>query len=94
MRQFFVKIENITTPRKSYEVFNFNEDTVTPQELLSQIRERYTFKETNRIRLELWTGPLGSQESECIDWYKIIPDKFNTFWVRGYIMDEKIDKRD
>ncbi len=94
MKQFFIKVENISTPIQSYQVFNFDDDAVTPQELIAKIRDRYNFKETEKIRLELWTGPMGSSERECIDWCKVIPDKFTTLWVKGYVINQNKDKRD
>ena len=92
-KQLFIKVENISTPLKSYQVFTFlrDNDSITTIDLIDRIKEHYGFidSEEKRIRLELWSGPIGSKRIQ-LDLCKYIPDKYDTIWVRGYLSDEYI----
>lgn len=94
-KQLFIKVENIVTPHKSYQVFNFikNDDPITVQDLIKSIKEHYGFidSEVNKIRLELWSGPIGSKRIR-LDCCKHIPDKYDTIWVRGYVNQDNINQ--
>lgn len=90
IKQLFIKVENISTPIKSYQVFTFLSDPITIKELIEKIKLHYGFidSEEKRIRLELWTGPIGSKRIQ-LNLYEYIPDKYDTIWVRGYILNKK-----
>ncbi len=89
IRQIFIKVENIVTPLQSYQVLTFQreDDPITSKELLNRICEHYGFITEKRIRLELWSGPIGSKRIQ-LDLCKYIPDKYDTIWVRGYAIEE------
>jgi len=89
-RQIFTKVENITTQFQSYQVFSFpqEQEVITSEELLNRIKEHYQFhSKTERIRLELWSGPLGSKRVR-LDTLKEIPREYNTIWIRGFLLTE------
>ncbi len=92
VKQLFIKVENILTQLKSYQVFTFpkDDDPITTIDLIKRIREHYGFIDDNekRIRLELWSGPIGSKRIQ-LDLCKHIPDKYDTIWVRGYVIQEE-----
>ncbi len=94
-RIFYVKVENILTNLNSYQVItvNISEDTVKTKELLYKIKEHYSFPDIDKIRLELWSGPIGSKRVR-LDLFQDIPDKYDNIWVRGYLQtDNQIDKQ-
>ncbi len=84
-RQIFIKLENIESPLTSYQVISFPNTIITLNELISRIRDHYNIT-SQSIRLELWTGPLGTRRVQ-IDNYKYVPENYDTFWVRGYIIN-------
>lgn len=90
IKQIFIKVENIITPLKSYQVLTFSkgDDPITTKELLDRICQHYGFITEKRIRLELWSGPIGSKRIQ-LDLCKDIPDKYDTIWVRGYVIQEQ-----
>ncbi len=94
IRQIFIKMENIITSLKSYQILTFpkGDNKITTKELLDRICEHYGFdsdEHRERIRLELWSGPIGSKQIQ-LDLCKYIPDKYDTIWVRGYVIDGNI----
>ncbi len=94
-RIFYVKIENILVNLNSYQVItvNISEDTVKTNELLYKIKEHYNFPDIDKIRLELWSGPIGSKRVR-LDLFQDIPDKYDNIWVRGYLlMDNKTNNQ-
>jgi hypothetical protein len=89
-RQIFIKLENIATPLTSYQVLSFPNTYITVNELISRIRYHYNIpNETHEvaIRLELWTGPLGTKRVQ-IDNFEYVPNMYDTFWVRGYLVNK------
>jgi hypothetical protein len=90
--QFFIKVENIITPLKTYQVIEFSPDSdkISPIELINKIMDHYNLKSNNRIRLELWSGSICASQRVRLDNLEYIPDKYRNIWVRGYIVDENL----
>jgi hypothetical protein len=86
-RIFYVKLENILTSLNTYQVITVNiyNDTVKTIDLIQQIKHHYSFPDIDKIRLELWSGPIGSKRIR-LDLFEDIPDKYDNIWVRGYLL--------
>ncbi len=94
-RIFYVKLENILTSLNTYQVITVNiyNDTVKTIDLIQQIKHHYSFPDIDKIRLELWSGPIGSKRIR-LDLFEDIPDKYDNIWVRGYLlMDNKTNNQ-
>ncbi len=94
-KQIFIKVENIATPLQSYQVISYSDDIISSEELLNKISEHYGFSSNSKqIRLELWSGPIGTNRVR-LDTLKNIPDKYTNIWVRGYLIthDKSEDRK-
>jgi hypothetical protein len=55
----------------------------TPADLMMRIRETYGLRVSEKVRLELWSGPHGYLNRKRLDILDAIPEMYETVWVRG-----------
>lgn len=83
-RQYLITIENIDIPEhlKGTKVF----DAKTIIELKTMIIKYYGFNLPDTIKLQLWSGPTGTN-CICLDNYSDI-SKINNIWVKAINITE------
>ena len=80
-RLFYVKLDNIAVSDSLKELKMIEADTST--DLRQKIALIYGFNDQIMKQIQLWSAPLGYSNRTRLDTYDIIPQQFQTIWVRG-----------
>ena len=83
MRTYYVRIDNIKVPENMQKEKVIHAENTT--DLMERIRETYSLQISEKVRVELWSGPHGYLNRKRLDILDAIPEMYETVWVRGVL---------